>query len=75
MKFYKVSLHTHEYGHDGYVYCTSKAEAEKAVRQFNRDLEGYGCNCEITMHTIKNPLTLSTLINLLNRHGGHSDNG
>ena len=77
MKLYKTSYLTND-GHQGYVYHRSKKEVDKWKRELKNLLEpedvdyAYSsmCTYEIFIQPDK-----EGILDALNRHGSHNDNG
>lgn len=74
MKIYKVSFNDEMNESHGYSFFSSKKEAEKAIKIFDRESNSEEeSNCEIT--EIITEISGKAIIELLNQHGDHPDNG
>jgi len=74
MKIYKVNYESHQCSNQGFSYHSSKEDAFKSLEKFKRDSrEDYSPNSGIII--IETQISAKAIIELLNIHAVHNDNG
>jgi hypothetical protein len=71
MKFYQVHVTTNGGCSNGYVWFTSRAEAEREKREHDKEEAPY----EATIDVIEVKPTKAGILDALQRHASYPDNG
>lgn len=72
MKIYKVTYRTDQEGSEGFYFTASMKDAKTNTH----NAEGHDITeCDKEIETIEVTATKKGIIELLNRHAGHNDNG
>jgi len=72
MKIYKVTLLDNNLESEGFKYFTSKSEANKELKKYNKNFD---CETGAENKEISISLTKREVVDLLNEHASHNDNG
>lgn len=73
MKIHKLTLYTQQDGSHGFIYSANKAFLKHLAATFRRDNKGKGPETEV--ETLEIEPTRAGIVEALNRHGGHEQNG
>lgn len=74
MKIYKVNYESHKDSNEGFSYHTSFVEAKKSLAKFRKiSKDDYSESSGITKY--ETPISAKAIIQLLNFHGTHNNNG
>lgn len=72
MIIYKFTIFDNNLESEGFKYFSSKTEAERALREHNK---AYEDETDSTVEPIEFSLTKKDVLDLLNKHASHNDNG